>query len=64
MHDFLKSQGIFVGVPNLLGTSAMSFSCFCLCVLDVVKIIATSHELIPKHGGLVREIPLLQGSLG
>ena len=34
MHDFLKSHGIFVGVPNLLGTSAtaMSFSCFCLCV--------------------------------
>ena len=28
----------------LLGTSAMSFSCFCLCFLDVV----TSHELIPN----------------
>ena len=31
---------------------------------DSGQIIATSHDLGPPNGGVVREIPLFQGNLG
>ena len=63
MHDFLKSHGIFVGVPNLLGTSAMSFSCFC-CVVDLMwsKLARDlTRAIFPKHGGFSKGNPLTSG---